>query len=136
MNNIEHTVRSRFPDLVLLGCVLGFMGILIELYSIEHFQRGSQIIGFLSTIAGLIVSALGFVPSLRKVVVPLLALLTLTARWSTARPARATTPSGSNARPPPKLPVRRLRPLLGRTARAARPTALSVPTFPCWLQWP
>lgn len=74
------TVRNRFPEIVLGGCVLGFAFLLAELIGYEHYEKGTQIIGFAATIAGLLLSLLGFLrtAAVRRTVLVLLGLLTLT----------------------------------------------------------
>lgn len=116
MNNLEQTVRSRFPDLVLLGCLLGFAGIWYELYGIGHFREGSQVIGYASTIIGIVAAALGFVraPAVRTLALVVLALLAVAglyglnehretrakdyARWQ-ARQSQSITPTTQAAAP-------------------------------------
>lgn len=73
------TVRTRFPEIVLGACVLGFAFLLAELIGYEHYKEGTQIIGFVSTIAGLLLSLLGFLrtSAVRRTVLVLLGVLTL-----------------------------------------------------------
>lgn len=77
---IALTVRTRFPEIVLVGCALGFAFLLAELIGYEHYRKGTQIIGFVSTILGLVLALLGFVQAkaVRRTVLVLLGLLTLT----------------------------------------------------------
>ncbi|MGY2896005.1 hypothetical protein [Deinococcus sp. UYEF24] len=74
------TVQARFPEIVLATCVLGFAFLLAELIGYEHYQKGTQIIGLVSTIVGLLLALLGFVKrrAVRRTVLALLGLLTLT----------------------------------------------------------
>lgn len=58
---VSHWVRTYFPELVLASCALGFGGLLTELIGYEHYQKGSQIIGFVSVIVGLLTTLLAFV---------------------------------------------------------------------------
>ncbi|WP_425145681.1 hypothetical protein [Deinococcus sp.] len=73
-------VKLQFPEVVLGFSALGFLFLLLELIGYEHYNKGTQIIGFVSTIAGLLLSLLGFVRGVaaRRVTMWLLALLTLT----------------------------------------------------------
>lgn len=79
MTRVTRTVQGRFPEVMLGFSVLGFAFLLAELIGYEHYSKGSQIIGFVSTIIGLLLSLLGFVQarSVRRPVMALLALLTL-----------------------------------------------------------
>ncbi|ULH16816.1 hypothetical protein MF271_09710 [Deinococcus sp. KNUC1210] len=79
MTSIRKTVQGRFPEVILGFSVLGFGFLLAELIGYEHYEKGSQIIGFVSTIVGLLLSLLGFMrgSGLRRAVLGLLALLTL-----------------------------------------------------------
>ncbi|WP_189092025.1 hypothetical protein [Deinococcus ruber] len=79
MTSVRKTVQGRFPEVILGFSVLGFAFLLAELIGYEHYEKGSQIIGFVSTIVGLLLSLLGFVrgSGIRRVVLGLLALLTL-----------------------------------------------------------
>ena len=79
MTRVTRTVQGRFPEVMLAFSVLGFAFLLAELIGYEHYSKGSQIIGFVATIVGLLLSVLGFVRarSVRRPVMALLALLTL-----------------------------------------------------------
>jgi len=79
ITQVHRTVERRFPEVILGFSVLGFAFLLVELIGYEHYSKGSQIIGFVSTIIGLLLSLLGFVrsSSVRRVTMGLLALLTL-----------------------------------------------------------
>lgn len=73
------TIQTRFPDIVLGTCALGFSFLLAELIGYEHYQQGSQVIGLVATVIGLLLSLLGFVRrrTVRRTVLVLLGLLTL-----------------------------------------------------------
>lgn len=72
-------VQTRFPEVVLGTCALGFAFLLAELIGYEHYEKDSQIIGLVSTILGLILTLLGFLRgrAVRRTVLVLLGLLTL-----------------------------------------------------------
>ncbi|THF87804.1 hypothetical protein E7T09_00750 [Deinococcus sp. KSM4-11] len=80
MNALERLARTSFPELVLAGCALAFAGVLYELIGYQHYEKGTQIIGFVATIAGLIFTLLGFVRAAAVrtttlIVLPLLAVV-------------------------------------------------------------
>lgn len=79
IRNLSHTVRSRFPELVMGACVLGFAFLLAELISYDHYREGTQIVGFVATIVGLVLSGLAFLRGrmIQNVVLALLGLLSL-----------------------------------------------------------
>lgn len=85
MTNLEQMVKARFADLVLFGCALAFAGILFELIGYEHYEKGTQIVGFVATIAGLVFSLLGLVraAALRTVTLVALAVLAVIGVYGT-----------------------------------------------------
>lgn len=60
MSRIQAFVRRHFNPIILLLLAAGFVITLLELYSYQHW-RGTQLIGFASTIAGLVLVLVGIV---------------------------------------------------------------------------
>ncbi|MEF2279457.1 hypothetical protein V3W47_14230 [Deinococcus sp. YIM 134068] len=108
LNRLSQRLRPRFPDLVLVICAAGFAFLAVELVLYDHFQRGTQIIGFAATLVGLAVTLLAFWRQrvVQGVVVALLAVLTFSGLYGAnehrkeiaedaARSAQTTTVSVS-----------------------------------------
>jgi hypothetical protein len=83
---LVNRISTRFPEFVLLAVALGFTGLFVELTTVEHYRRGTQIIGYVSTIVGFLAVLLAFVRArwarnTSLVVLGLLALAGLLGVW-------------------------------------------------------
>jgi len=84
-STLSSTVQTKFPEVVMVACVLGFAFLAVELYLFDHYKEGSQIIGFAATLIGLLLSLLAFARAraVRTTVMVLFGVLTLVGAYGT-----------------------------------------------------